>query len=79
MRAKRRVGRVSSCFRLPDVISYERNGFSNDTLDALAARGHPLREIWAQGVAEVIGVNQKESILEGGCDRRAPDGAAIGR
>jgi gamma-glutamyltranspeptidase/glutathione hydrolase len=64
---------------LPDVISYERNGFSNDTLDALAARGHQLREIWAQGVAEVIGVNQKESILEGGCDRRAPDGAAIGR
>jgi len=64
---------------LPDAIGYERNGFSNDTLDALAARGHQLREIGAQGVAEVIGVNQKESILEGGCDRRAPDGAAIGR
>ena len=64
---------------LPDQISYERNGFSSDALDALAARGHQLREIWAQGVAEVIGVNPKDGVLEGGCDRRAPDGAAIGR
>ena len=64
---------------LPDQISYERNGFSSDALDALAARGHQLREIWAQGVAEVIGVNPKDGMLEGGCDRRAPDGAAIGR
>jgi gamma-glutamyltranspeptidase/glutathione hydrolase len=64
---------------LPDYVSYERNGFSADTLDALAARGHQLREIWSQGVAEVIGVNPKDGVLEGGCDRRAPDGAAIGR
>jgi gamma-glutamyltranspeptidase/glutathione hydrolase len=64
---------------LPDRISYERHGFSKDTLDALAARGHELREIEAQGVAEAIGVNWAEGLLEGGCDRRAPDGAAIGR
>ena len=64
---------------LPDQISYERNGFSSDALDALAARGHQLREIWAQGVAEVIGVNPKDGVLEGGCARRAPDGAALGR
>ena len=30
----------------------------------------------AQGVAEVIIYNQKEDLLEGGVDRRAPDGGA---
>jgi hypothetical protein len=30
-------------------------------------------------VAEMILVDAKEGLLEGGCDRRAPDGAAIGR
>jgi gamma-glutamyltranspeptidase/glutathione hydrolase len=64
---------------LPDQISYERHGLSRDTIDALSARGHKLREIEAQGVAEAIVVNVRESLLEGGCDRRAPDGGAIGR
>jgi gamma-glutamyltranspeptidase / glutathione hydrolase len=64
---------------LPDEISYERFGLARDTVEALARRGHQLREIEAQGVAEAIVVNAKEALLEGGCDRRAPDGAAIGR
>ena len=64
---------------LPDEIRYERHGLSRDTVEALAQRGHPMREIEAQGVAEAIVVNAKEALLEGGCDRRAPDGAAIGR
>ena len=64
---------------LPDEISYEKHGLSRDTVEALARRGHQLREIEAQGVAEAIVVNPKEALLEGGCDRRAPDGAAIGR
>ncbi len=64
---------------LPDVIEFERYGLSVDTIDALAARGHKLREIGRQGVAEAILVNPRESLLEGGCDRRAPDGAAVGR
>ncbi len=64
---------------LPDAIRYERHGLSADTREALAAKGHALREIDSQGVAEMILVDAKEGLLEGGCDRRAPDGAAIGR
>ena len=61
---------------LPDVIRFERYGLSADTVDALVARGHKVQEIERQGVAEAILVGE---LLEGGCDRRAPDGAAIGR
>jgi len=61
---------------LPDVIRFERYGLSADTVDALVARGHQVQEIERQGVAEAILVGE---LLEGGCDRRAPDGAAIGR
>jgi gamma-glutamyltranspeptidase/glutathione hydrolase len=64
---------------LPDVIQYERYGLSADTVEALTARGHRLQEIDGQGVAEVILVNARDGLLEGGCDRRAPDGAAVGR
>jgi gamma-glutamyltranspeptidase/glutathione hydrolase len=64
---------------LPDVIQYERYGLSADTREALGARGHRLQEIGSQGVAEAIRVNAKDGLLEGGCDRRAPDGAAIGQ
>ena len=64
---------------LPDVIQFERYGLSVDTLEALAKRGHKLSQIGGQGVAEVILVNVREGLLEGGCDRRAPDGAAVGR
>ena len=64
---------------LPDVIQYERYGLSADTVEALAKRGHKLAEVGGQGVAEAIRVNAREGLLEGGCDRRAPDGAAVGR
>jgi gamma-glutamyltranspeptidase/glutathione hydrolase len=64
---------------LPDRIHLEKYGFSADTREALAARGHTVVEIQSQGVVEAILVNAKEGVLEGGCDRRAPDGAAIGR
>jgi gamma-glutamyltranspeptidase/glutathione hydrolase len=64
---------------LPDEVRYERYGFSRDTLAILAARGHRLVEVERQGVAEAILINAREALLEGGCDRRAPDGAAIGR
>jgi gamma-glutamyltranspeptidase/glutathione hydrolase len=64
---------------LPDEIRYERHGLSRDAIDALAQRGHRLREVEAQGVAQAILLNAREALLEGGCDRRAPDGAAIGR
>ncbi len=68
---------------LPDEIQYERFGLSVDTLGALAQRGHKLAQIGGQGVAEAIRINAREGLLEGllegGCDRRAPDGAAVGR
>ncbi len=64
---------------LPDVIGHERHGLSADTVDALVAKGHKLQEIEVQGVAEAILVDAREGLLEGGCDRRAPDGAAVGR
>lgn len=67
---------------LPDVIRYERNGLAADVIEALRARGHSLSAIgWSggQGVAQAILVDAKAERLEGGSDRRAPDGAAIGR
>jgi gamma-glutamyltranspeptidase/glutathione hydrolase len=64
---------------LPDRLEFERNGLSPDTVALLKARGHQLQPIGAQGVAEVIVVNPRDNVLEGGCDRRAPDGAAVGR
>ena len=63
---------------LPDRIAYERFGFSPDTFALLRQRGHELREVGSQGVAEVIVVDPKTNLLEGGSDRRAPDGGAAG-
>jgi gamma-glutamyltranspeptidase / glutathione hydrolase len=63
---------------LPDVINYEKFGFSPDTIKDLERRGHTLREGGGQGVAQVIIYDAKEDVLEGGNDRRAPDGAAVG-
>jgi gamma-glutamyltranspeptidase / glutathione hydrolase len=63
---------------LPDRISYEKYGFSADTLGELEKRGHTLQSGGAQGVAQVIVYNAKEDVLEAGTDRRAADGAAVG-
>jgi gamma-glutamyltranspeptidase/glutathione hydrolase len=64
---------------LPDRIRHERFGLSPDTVRALALKGHTLEEIRTQGVAELIRIDPEEGLLEGGVDRRAPDGGAIGR
>jgi gamma-glutamyltranspeptidase/glutathione hydrolase len=63
---------------LPDRITYERFGFSADTIARLKAMGHTLTEQGGQGVAEVIVVGN-DGVLEGGLDRRAPDGGAAGK
>jgi len=64
---------------LPDRIDYEKYGFSPDTIKELERRGHSLREgRGGQGVAQVIVFNAKDDMLEGGSDRRASDGAAVG-
>ncbi|MEZ5287421.1 MAG: gamma-glutamyltransferase [Vicinamibacterales bacterium] len=64
---------------LPDRLSLERYMFSADVVRALTAMGHTVSEGGNQGVAEVIIVNQRDNLLEGGVDRRAPDGGAAGR
>ena len=63
---------------LPDEIYYEKFGFSADTIKELERRGHTLREGGGQGVAQVIIYDSKNDVLEGGNDRRAADGAAVG-
>jgi gamma-glutamyltranspeptidase / glutathione hydrolase len=63
---------------LPDRTDYERFGVSADTVKILQGMGHTLRPVDAQGVAEVIIVDPRDGSLQGGCDRRAADGAAVG-
>jgi gamma-glutamyltranspeptidase/glutathione hydrolase len=64
---------------LPDRLSVERYGFSADTINQLKAMGHNVAEVGGQGVAEVIVLNPKDSMLEGGVDKRQADGGAAGR
>jgi len=64
---------------LPDRIAHERNVFSPDTLALLRAMGHALFEVPSQGSAKAIILNPKDGLLEGGVDRRLPDGFAAGR
>jgi gamma-glutamyltranspeptidase / glutathione hydrolase len=64
---------------LPDRISWEKPGLSPDTVELLRLRGHQLRDIPVQGVAQAILFDAKGDMLEGATDRRASDGAAIGR
>jgi gamma-glutamyltranspeptidase/glutathione hydrolase len=64
---------------LPDELRYEKFGLSSDTLELLRARGHTLKEMAVQGVAQAILYDVKADTLEGASDRRDRDGAAIGR
>jgi gamma-glutamyltranspeptidase/glutathione hydrolase len=64
---------------LPDRLTVERYGFSADTIKALRAMGHTVIEESGQGAAQVIVLNQKQNMLEGGVDRRVSDGGAAGR
>jgi gamma-glutamyltranspeptidase/glutathione hydrolase len=63
---------------LPDRITFEKFGFSPDTVAELERRGHVLQTTDSQGVAQIILVNEKEGLLEGGTDHRAADGGAVG-
>ena len=64
---------------LPDRISLEEHGFSPDTVALLKKMGHTVEQDGNQGVAQVIVVNAQDGWLEGGLDRRAPDGGAAGK
>ena len=64
---------------LPDRLDFEKYGLSADTVAELERRGHTLRAgTAARASAQVIVYNAKEDMLEGGTDRRASDGAAVG-
>jgi gamma-glutamyltranspeptidase/glutathione hydrolase len=63
---------------LPDAISYEKHGFSPDTIALLEQWGHTVRETSGIGTDEVIINNVADGVLEGGNDYRAPDGGAVG-
>ena len=64
---------------LPDVILHEPFGLSADTAEALRARGHRVEERGAGESSRAHGIALRDGMLEGGSDRRKPDGAAIGR
>jgi gamma-glutamyltranspeptidase/glutathione hydrolase len=64
---------------LPDVIIHERFGLSPDTLALLRAWGHRVEERPASDWSRAHGVAWRDGMLEGGVDRRKPDGGAIGR
>jgi gamma-glutamyltranspeptidase/glutathione hydrolase len=64
---------------LPDRIMYEPGALSADTLALLRAQGHALQQGGRQGVAEVIVQNADTGVLEGGLDRRQPDGGVATR
>ena len=64
---------------LPDTISHEEHGFSPDTHAIMKKMGHTLRQAGNQGVAQVIVYNVADDMLEGGLDRRSPDGGAAGK
>ncbi len=64
---------------LPDVILHEPFGLSADTAEALRARGHKVEERGAGEWSRAHGIAVRDGLLEGGSDRRKPDGAAIGR
>jgi gamma-glutamyltranspeptidase/glutathione hydrolase len=64
---------------LPDELRYEKFGLSPDTRDLLTSRGHALKEVASQGVAQAVLYDAKNDLLEGASDRRDRDGAAIGR
>jgi len=61
---------------LPDRITHERFGLSPDTLAGLRAKGHEVLQSGHQGVAEVIVFDPVDDVLQGGVDRRQPDGSA---
>ena len=63
---------------LPDVIDYERFGLSPDTSRSSSAAATRCARAAARASAQVIVYNAKEDMLEGGSDRRASDGGAVG-
>jgi gamma-glutamyltranspeptidase/glutathione hydrolase len=64
---------------LPDLLRYERIGVSPDTLDILREWGHQVDAVDSMNAVQAIAIRETDGWLEGGSDRRRPDGAAVGR
>lgn len=62
---------------LPDMLTIERYGFEEETLEALKAKGHEFREINRMAVIKAIQVLE-DGKLHGAADPRNPDDAALG-
>ncbi len=63
---------------LPDTVVTEAAAFSKDSLTALSTMGHRLSTRESIGAAQVIVVNQRDGMLEGGADKRDPDSTVSG-
>lgn len=68
---------------MPDELTYERYGMSEDTVALLTAKGHKLKERNSyegayQGDAETIAIDPKTGRLFGAADPRKSDSKAIG-
>src|SRR5215207_3073789 len=62
---------------LPDTLYYERGGFPQETLAALAERGHRLAEQAPWGAVALVVIGPDRRLL-GVSDPRRPAGAAMG-
>jgi gamma-glutamyltranspeptidase / glutathione hydrolase len=63
---------------LPDVITVERNGFSERTVEALRAKGHTVRIGGQQGTAHSIAIDPRTGHRHGAADPRDRDAGAAG-
>ena len=63
---------------LPDEVWFERFSLSPDTVEILKGLGHTVVEKRWPSAAQVIVVDRDHRTLEGGFDKRVPDGAAVG-
>lgn len=63
---------------LPDLIRYEKDLLSPDTVKNLEAMGHTLRPTGNLGVLMGIQIDAEKNLLIGASDSSSPDGAAVG-
>lgn len=61
---------------MPDVITFEPNGFKQALLDSLAAKGYEIKQEYSVVLGRVDGIRVlPDGTLEGGADRRGDDKA----
>jgi gamma-glutamyltranspeptidase/glutathione hydrolase len=63
---------------MPDIISYESDGLSTETIAGLQAKGHTLKESGPQGDGESIAIDPQNGLITGATDPRNPGAKAIG-